>query len=473
MLRVIAASFLLSLILLLAAGAACPAQEALNRPFRDKWAVVIGVSKFVKPELDLKYADRDAQNFYEYLLKEGKFASDHVRLLTNEKAGRRAILATLGAGWLSRQAGPEDLAVIYISSHGSPAELDVEGVNYLLASDSDPDDLYSSGIDMQALARMIKAKVHAGRVVIFLDTCYSGAGSPSAKGLVRKANADAGKISASSGQIVIASSLPSQVSWESARYPGSVFTGCLLEALRAGGGETDLDRAFALLQEKVETTVRQERGELQTPVLKSPFTRNNICLAAAPLSPRKALSEDFETTATSLNARQGMPAVTAASGERIALLPFEEGDEMGLDMPDYEGLPRLLEELVRLRLSSGLSDRLLSPYDVGAALSKTNLNAVWTPESRLALANACRAGYLVKVRIKKAHFDENGKLDFSVSVCVASGKTGDYIWSGGHKAAELSCPGTAAERLNYLKKNVLPAFAVYISRAVTAAVTPK
>ena len=43
--------------------------------------------------------------------------------------------------WLPHAAGPDDLVVIYVSSHGSPALADVAGVNYLVAYNTDKDSL--------------------------------------------------------------------------------------------------------------------------------------------------------------------------------------------------------------------------------------------------------------------------------------------------------------------------------------------
>jgi len=66
---------------------------------------------------------------------------------------------------------------------------------------------------MQDLTRVIKGRVHSDRVVLILDACHSGAAEPEAKGLVRVKNVDAEAIAQGTGQLVISSSTPSQVSW--------------------------------------------------------------------------------------------------------------------------------------------------------------------------------------------------------------------------------------------------------------------
>ena len=103
---------------------------AVNRPIRDKWALIIGISKFKDEKLNLRYPAKDAQDFYEFLVHHEKFAKDHIKLLKDADATRGRILSELGDKWLPRVANPDDLILIYISSHGSASDLDVGGVNY-------------------------------------------------------------------------------------------------------------------------------------------------------------------------------------------------------------------------------------------------------------------------------------------------------------------------------------------------------
>ncbi len=151
----------------------------VNKPVTDKWAVVVGVSKFANPALNLRYPAKDAQDFYNYLITRGNFKPDHVKLLLNEKATRERILDVLGDSWLPRVALPDDLVVIFISSHGSASDSDICGVNYVVAHDTNPDKLFTTGIAMKSLAGTIKDRVHAERVLVVLDTCHAGGASES------------------------------------------------------------------------------------------------------------------------------------------------------------------------------------------------------------------------------------------------------------------------------------------------------
>ncbi|CAN5432198.1 hypothetical protein BH11CYA1_BH11CYA1_19650 [soil metagenome] len=272
-----------------------PAEESAldvtNRPVRDKWALIVGISNFQDSKLNLRYPAKDAKDFNDYLLKEGNFAPDHVKLLTNEQATRANILSELGDKWLPRVANPDDLVVIYISSHGSASDMDIGGVNYLLAYDSQVDSLYASGLPMQDLTRIIKGRVHSDRVVLVLDACHSGAADPGAKGLFKQGNVDVTEVAQGTGQLVISSSQPSQVSWESKHYQNSVFTRCLIESLKSKGNATTLGEAFSNMKDKVQQEVLTERGVLQTPVLKSRWKGNDLRLAAPAVTPRPGLAE--------------------------------------------------------------------------------------------------------------------------------------------------------------------------------------
>src|SRR5271170_7298794 len=59
------------------------------KPIADKWAVVIGCSRFADSRVPtLKYSAKDAQDFANFLTdpQGGRFKKDHVKVLTNEDA---------------------------------------------------------------------------------------------------------------------------------------------------------------------------------------------------------------------------------------------------------------------------------------------------------------------------------------------------------------------------------------------------
>lgn len=253
--------------------------------------MIVGISRFKNSDINLQYAAKDARDFYDFLIKERNFAPDHVQILTDEEATRANILSVLGSNWLPRVAEPDDLVMIYFSSHGSPSDIDVGGVNYLVAHDTDPKNLFITGIAMQDLARIIKGRVQAQRIVLLLDACHSGVVAPSSKGLQRVCNVDPDKVVQGTGQLVITSSMPSQRSWESSRYKGSVFTKHLIDGLRKDGVNTNLGEAFNYLESQVQREVLRDRGLLQTPVMKSKWSGNELIIGVPPTNPSTGLPE--------------------------------------------------------------------------------------------------------------------------------------------------------------------------------------
>jgi uncharacterized caspase-like protein len=238
-------------------------QAVKQRPVKNKWALVIGISNFKESDINLRFAAKDAIDFSNYLVNDAGFNSGNVKLLTDKNATRDNIIKELGDGFLGRKAGPDDLVVIYVSSHGSTSMESADGVNFLVAHDTNPQALLSTGIPMQWLSQIIKEQVHSDRVILIMDVCHSGAASNGAKGLSReKFNTD--KITVGAGQAIICSSAPEQVSWESKNYQNSVFTRKLIEALKRPG--SNLDTAYDYLKEQVYAEVMQDRHKVQTPL---------------------------------------------------------------------------------------------------------------------------------------------------------------------------------------------------------------
>jgi len=319
-----------------------PPAAVTNTPVQDKWALVVGISQFTNSQLNLKYAAKDAQDFRDFLVNKCNFAADHVKLLQNEQATKDKILDVLGDSWLPRVSLPDDLVVIFISSHGSPSDLDVAGVNYVVAHDTNPDKLFTTGIPIQTLAQTIKDRVHSKRVLVILDACHSG-GAGESKGLIRSSNVDASAIAQGTGHMVICSSAKSEASWESKKYPNGVFTHTLIEALQTKGVNTKLTEAFGNLKTGVQQQVAAERGVVQTPVLEmSKWKGEDLLIAVKPTAPRKPLVDiDDAKPAATASSVQTAPAPaniqTPPAVQVAALPPTAASTAGGARMPDISG----------------------------------------------------------------------------------------------------------------------------------------
>jgi tetratricopeptide (TPR) repeat protein len=260
-------------------------ESGATKAIADKWALVVGISNFEDPTINLKFAAKDATDFANYLSQTAGFKKDHIRLLTNDAATREGIIQSMGTKWLGRLAAPDDLVVVYVSSHGSPANDDT-GVNFLVAHDTDKNSLVSTGIPLQWLSKMIQEQVHSNRVVLILDVCHSAAAT-GGKSLGRSISATPQNLSIGEGQMVICSSSQEQVSWESKNYPNSVFTRKLIESL---GTKTPITDAFNRLKTEVQLEVLRDRSSLQTPIIWSKLWRGSApVLSIEPAAPRPGL----------------------------------------------------------------------------------------------------------------------------------------------------------------------------------------
>ena len=147
-------------------------------PIRDKWAIVVGVGTFkdssVRP---LTLATKDARDLTTLITNAevGRFRRENVRMLLDGEATLQNIRTAIG--WVRERADRDDLLLLYFASHGSPRELDPNGVSYILTNDTDTTDvatLYGTSLQMIDLVENISRDIRAARVVLVLDTCYSG-----------------------------------------------------------------------------------------------------------------------------------------------------------------------------------------------------------------------------------------------------------------------------------------------------------
>jgi uncharacterized caspase-like protein len=258
--------------------APAPASAEANRPISDKWAVVVGLSKFKDPSSQCQFGAKDAQDFTDYLIRDAHFAPDHVHTLLDAAATREKILVEFGV-FLPRVTNPDDLVVVFISTNGSPKSQDLAGVNYLVAYDTDQSNFFGSGIPMQDLADMIKKRINADRLVLILDSSYSGA-AIGGTGLFRNPSE-----SPASEPIVLASASVNQNSFDSIHYKNSVFTKYLIESLRQN---QKLSMAFNRLRTQVMEEVLSDRQAQQSPTIMSQPGAANLILSAPASSPRPA-----------------------------------------------------------------------------------------------------------------------------------------------------------------------------------------
>lgn len=243
------------------------------------YAVVIGINKY-KNFPSLKYAVRDAQEFYRYLVEVNRVPKDHVWLLLDEEATLDKLRRTLGT-LLRQTAGKDDTVIIFLAGHGATehdaSSPDGDGLEkYILPHNADPKDLYGSAMPMNEIARIFQ-RISSERLVFIGDTCYSG-GSGGRSILVtgRRANISGGfweRLSQGKGRVILTASEANEMSAENDELKHGVFTYYLLEGLR---GKADLDGDGMITVDEiyryVSMKVPRATGQNQHPMKKGETT---------------------------------------------------------------------------------------------------------------------------------------------------------------------------------------------------------
>jgi len=256
----------------------------------NKYAVLIGISNYKDDSIpDLRYARADAEGLYEVLISEnGGFSRENIRLLVDDAATLTAIKSAIGT-WLSRKVQPDDTVLLFYSGHGGididPSGKEADGMNkYLIPHDALMNDLYATGLLNADVSEML-ARLQASRVVLFIDSCYSGGATRSVmdaksalipSGIKASPAKDVYERLSGEGRVVISASKANEVSLELPELGHGIFTYHLLEGIRGNAdsdkdGEITVMEMFAYLGEKVPATAR-ERGGKQTPLMKGAAT---------------------------------------------------------------------------------------------------------------------------------------------------------------------------------------------------------
>lgn len=264
-----------------------------------RWGLVVGVGEFGNLSRDqwLQYTVRDAQLMYDYLVdpRGAAFPRSNVTLLTNAQATRDAIERAMDR--IAGAAGPADTVVLYMSSHGTPPN--DRGTMQLITYDtvlSPRQQAFLTSLPDDKVADFAK-RLGPTRLVVILDTCYSGAAFDKVPGFLAtgsknlRLEEERSTVVGLSGKslhamatgskdlrfedekppppppnqgprVLMSAAGANEKAWESQRLEQSFFTHHLVQALRR---DADIERAYLAAKPSVTAEVMREKRHVQTP----------------------------------------------------------------------------------------------------------------------------------------------------------------------------------------------------------------
>jgi hypothetical protein len=245
-----------------------------------KWALVVGISQF-QPDTGaetLKYSESDATSFAELLRdpKVGRFPPNQVSLLTNAAATTSAIKARLD--FIATRAKPEDIVVVYVSTHGSARSDDLRGVSYLYTYDTDVSSrnlIFGTALAMPEVSSIISSRCTAQRTLVIFDTCHSGAGTDTRA----LSTQDFNRLREGAGRYIMSSCEEAQKSYED--NGRGFFTASLIERLRERQGCIRVRDLFAEVKQDVSDRALKVYKKEQRPVMATSMDAAQIVLGTA------------------------------------------------------------------------------------------------------------------------------------------------------------------------------------------------
>lgn len=221
-------------------------------------AVVVGIADYQDDEIpDLRFSDKDAQAFVEFLQSPagGSVLDEHMIVLMNEKATNARIADALI--WLLEESQKGDKAIIYFSGHGDVETITRFNRGYLLTYDSPPKIYMAGALNIRDLQDIISTlSDNEVQVVMISDACRAGklAGSE-----VGGTEATAQNLSKQfSNEVKILSCQPNEFSLEGEQWGGGrgAFSYHLLDGLygladKSGDGQVNLFEIGRYLEDLV------------------------------------------------------------------------------------------------------------------------------------------------------------------------------------------------------------------------------
>ena len=239
--------------------------------------------------MDLHYAERDAQQFIEFLESKKSGTNWIIKPLIGQEATTVALNNLVDD--VFEEAGPQDLIFFYFSGHGRAHPTRHKEV-YLLTYDFEPT-YKRAGFDYGVLKNLI-SDTAAKHVIAFIDACHSGTIGFTGKGKPEaQFNQDVfGEEIAKMGEnkVLFTSGRGREPSWEDTETKLGVFTRYLLEGLNGSAPDhrnpqfVDLGELADFVKRKVKAHTQNDKNMYtQSPQI---YGKDGLLLENFPLALR-------------------------------------------------------------------------------------------------------------------------------------------------------------------------------------------
>ncbi len=233
---------------------------------RDKWAVLIGVGRYNDSAIgNVKYATSNVLKLAKVLVDPnvGRFAPDHVLVVTQDKANKANLAQAVYEDWLIKKALPNDLIVIYICMKAIPN--DAQNDLLLFGADGSASEKEKTASSLAGMLGEVRRRTQSKNIVCLLDTTMSNSlnYAPADK-YPRGFSEMLKKIGSDTQTTILAADLNLLQSREAKLSNSTSFIEYFNEGLKAGAGMLPIETVAGFITESME---KEEPGPGKSPGL--------------------------------------------------------------------------------------------------------------------------------------------------------------------------------------------------------------
>lgn len=221
---------------------------------RDKWAVLIGVGRYNDSAIgNVKYATSNVLKLAKVLVDPavGRFAPDHVLVVTQDKANKANLAQAVYEDWLIKKALPNDLIVIYVCMKSSPN--DAQNDLLLFGADGSDAEKEKTATSLSGMLGEVHRRTQSKNIVCLLDTTLTNSlASTLAEKYPRGLSEILKKIAVETQTTILAADLNLMQSKEAKLANSTSFVEYFNEGVKAGGGMLPIETVAGFICESME-----------------------------------------------------------------------------------------------------------------------------------------------------------------------------------------------------------------------------